>query len=196
MKKNFFHLAGLLAAIWLTVCSGGCSTPWGTVRRNIEHSRDLRVGMTKSEVLEIMGEPIRDENFCKPDIWYYYIEMVWGDGLVTEDECMPLVFENGLLVGWGNNFYVSHRLKRKNEKPVLNPEPENPAPQAKDAAPAADAKPTVETTPAADAKPVTETAPATGAKPATAPKTEVKPAAVPEPEVKPAAAPSPAPAAP
>ena len=184
MKKNFFSIAVLLAALWLTVCSGGCSTPWGTIRRNIEHSRDLRVGMTKSEVLEIMGEPIRDENFCKPDIWYYYIEMVWGDGLTTEDECMPLVFENGLLIGWGNDFYVSHRLKRKNEEPVHNPEPENPDPQAKDAAPAA------------DAKPVTETAPATDEKPATVTKPEVKPATAPEPEVKPAAAPSPAPAAP
>ena len=148
MKKNFFPLVALmLLAVMSAICVGGCSTPWGTIRDNISNSRDLRVGMTKSEVLAIMGEPIRDESFCKPDIWYYYIEMVWGDGLMTEDECMPLVFEDGLLIGWGNDFYVSHRLKRKNAPPVHNPEPEKPV--EKQQKPGDGAK----TTPKSDAAP-------------------------------------------
>ena len=58
--------------------------------------------MTKAQVLAIMGEPVKDEIFTKPDVWFYFIEPVWVDGLTTEDECMPLVFENGKLVGWGN----------------------------------------------------------------------------------------------
>ena len=150
MKKNFFPLVALiLLAVMSAICVGGCSTPWGTIRDNIRNSRDLRVGMTKSEVLAIMGEPIRDESFCKPDIWYYYIEMVWGDGLITEDECMPLVFEDGLLIGWGNDFYVSHRLKRKNAPPVHNPEPEPEKPAVKPTEPATDAQ----ATPKADTAP-------------------------------------------
>ena len=191
MKKNFSTVAVLLTALFLAVCSGCSLTPWGIVQKNIENSRNLRVGMTKSEVLEIMGEPIRNESFCKPDLWYYYIDMVWGDGLTTEEECMPLVFENGVLIGWGNDFYVSYRLKRKNEEPVHNPEPEKPEQQANAPAPAGDAKPAAEPAPATDAKPAAEPAPASAAKPATK--------AVPEPEVKPAdkpAAASPAPAAP
>ena len=103
MMKRAFICAAVIFSLALCV---GCSTPWGTASDNIEHSRELRVGMTKNEVLAVMGEPIRDESFCKPDLWYYYIDTVWFDGLVTEDECMPLVLENGKLVGWGNDFYV------------------------------------------------------------------------------------------
>ena len=115
--------AALLGAIVLTF-AGGCSTPWGTIRRNTENSRNLRVGMTKAQVLEVMGEPIRDEKFSDPNTWFYYNEMVWGDGLITEDECLPLIFENGKLIGWGNDFRIDYRLKLKNAPPVHNPEPE------------------------------------------------------------------------
>jgi len=123
MKTRISTIAAvLLAALCLAACFGGCAgTPWGIVARNKENSRNLRVGMTKEEVLGIMGEPIRDEKFCEPDIWYYYIEMVWGDGLVTEDECLPLIFDNGKLIGWGNDFRIDHRLKRKNAPPIANP---------------------------------------------------------------------------
>jgi len=123
MKTRFFSAVALLAgALMLTAGVGGCAlTPWGIVQRNIENSRNLRVGMTKEQVLKVMGEPIRDEKFCNPDIWYYYIEMVWGDGLTTEDECMPLVFENGKLIGWGNDFWIDHRLRLKDAPPVHNP---------------------------------------------------------------------------
>ena len=125
MKRSFLGIAAILAgAICLLAVSGGCSTPWGVIRRNKENSRNLRVGMTKEQVKKVMGEPITDEKFCEPNIWYYYIDMVWGDGLVTEDECMPLIFENGKLIGWGNDFRIDYRLKRKNAPPVRNPEPE------------------------------------------------------------------------
>ena len=130
MKRRFFGIAAvLLAALCLSAVSGGCAhTPWGVIKRNKENSRKLRVGMTKEEVLAIMGEPINDEKFCEPDIWYYYNEMVWGDGLVTEDECLPLIFENGKLIGWGNDFRIDYRLKRKNDKPTLNPDQEEKKP--------------------------------------------------------------------
>ena len=105
------------AALMLAACVGGCETPWSTARKNVENSRNLRVGMTKNEVLEVMGEPIRDEKFCDPDLWYYYIEMVWGDGLVTPEECLPLVFREGKLIGWGNDFYLDYQIKRRKEDP-------------------------------------------------------------------------------
>jgi hypothetical protein len=28
-----------------------------------------------------------------------------GDGVTTKDECTPLVFKNGLLIGWGDAAY-------------------------------------------------------------------------------------------
>ncbi len=103
MKRIFALAAALLLA-------AGCSWfPWEEARINIENSKQLRVGMTKAEVLDIMGEPIGDEVFCRPDVWFYYSTTEWADGLVTEDECLPLVFEKGVLVGWGRAYYAEHR---------------------------------------------------------------------------------------
>ena len=110
-----FRLPALLLAAAVLLASAGCAlNPWYTASRNIDNSKRLRVGMTKNEVLEVMGEPLADEIFCTPDCWYYYIEPVWVDGLTTEEECMPLVFEDGKLVGWGRGFFVRYRLERKN----------------------------------------------------------------------------------
>ena len=67
--------------------------------------------MTKTQVLNIMGRPLSDELYSKPDVWFYQVQTVWADGLDTRDECMPLVFENGKLVGWGNNFYTRYNSR-------------------------------------------------------------------------------------
>ena len=113
-----FRLPALLLAAAVLLASAGCAlNPWYTASRNIDNSKRLRVGMTKNEVLEVMGEPLADEIFCTPDCWYYYIEPVWVDGLTTEEECMPLVFEDGKLIGWGNDFYLDHQIKRRKEDP-------------------------------------------------------------------------------
>ena len=60
-----------------------------------------------------MGEPLSGETYCTPDRWFYYIEPVWSDGLVTEDECMPLIFEDGKLIGFGRLFYTQYRLRAR-----------------------------------------------------------------------------------
>ena len=99
-----YILAFLLTAG--AVLFSGCTT---TAEKNVENSKLLRVGMTKSRVLEIMGEPLTEEEYNTPDVWYYYVETVWLDGLTTRDECMPVVFENGKLAGWGNRFYTQYR---------------------------------------------------------------------------------------
>ncbi len=98
----------MLAAVAAAAMLAGCG--WMEARRNLDNARALRVGMTKPQVLEIMGEPIRNELFVKPDVWFYYIDPVWLDFLTTEDECMPLVFQEGRLVGWGNEYYARTRL--------------------------------------------------------------------------------------
>lgn len=104
-------LKRILLLLAVAVCTGlltGCS--WSEASRNLENARALRIGMTKAQVLEIMGEPVENEIFTRPDVWFYFIEPVWMDGLTTEDECMPLVFENGKLIGWGNEYYARTRL--------------------------------------------------------------------------------------
>ena len=103
--------AAAAALLLAALAGGGCG--WSEASKNIENSRSLRVGMIKEEVLEVMGEPIRNEEYCTPDLWFYYCQPVWVDGLTTEDECMPLVFQDGKLIGWGNEYY-SRRLIRQN----------------------------------------------------------------------------------
>ena len=90
--------AGLLLALLLS----GCVTEGAA---NMEKSKALRVGMTKAQVIAIMGQPVQ-EDFSTPDRWFYFVNSVWTDGLTTEEECMPLIFEKGRLIGWGNRFYA------------------------------------------------------------------------------------------
>lgn len=106
-----FFLIG--TAVLLVGASGCAYMPWNEASCNIDNSKNLRVGMTKNEVLEVMGEPVSDETYSTPDIWFYFVQSVWMDGLTTEDECMPLVFENGKLIGWGNPFYTRYRVEKK-----------------------------------------------------------------------------------
>ena len=106
MKKAFIKKSwrsGLAGALLLLLA--GCISEHAA---NMEHAKALRVGMTKAEVLAIMGEPVKEE-FSTPDRWFYFVNPVWADGLTTEEECMPLIFEKGRLVGWGNRFYAGDR---------------------------------------------------------------------------------------
>ena len=111
----------LLAAVML---AAGCSVnPFKTAKLNVENSKKLRVGMTKSEVLSVMGEPVKNETFNRPDIWFYYFNTNWLDGFVTEDECFPVVFKDGKVAGWGNAYYTRSRIEnRKNISVVEIPE--------------------------------------------------------------------------
>lgn len=107
MSKNIAVWA-VLTVLTLSFCGCGLSSQY----TNFENSAKLRVGMTKEQVLAIMGKPL-DAVFAKPDVWYYYIETRWHDGQETIDECMPLVFKGGKLAGWGNDYYKKEKLFKK-----------------------------------------------------------------------------------
>lgn len=87
-----------------------CGCQFNEINRNIENSKQLRVGMTKEQVLAVMGEPLTEEKFTTANLWFYYTSTKWHDGLVSEDECTPLVFQDGILTGWGNEYYNQRRL--------------------------------------------------------------------------------------
>ena len=92
----------LAAALVLSLCS--CT--YFSQYDNRKHAEKLRLGMTKDEVLAVMGEPLRNQKYHRPDIWFYYIETRYGwDFQVTRDECLPIVFKNGVVVGWGKKYY-------------------------------------------------------------------------------------------
>ena len=82
---------------------------WDEIDRNRENLKKLRVGMTKDEVLKIMGEPMKDQVYCNSKHWFYYTRTCWSDGMATRDECTPLVFsDDGLLLGWGLEYYKAN----------------------------------------------------------------------------------------
>lgn len=109
MKK--FFVAGVLTML----LAAGCA--FSTIEKNMDNAKKLRVGMTKAEVLTVMGEPLKNESFHRPDLWYYYFDCNWMDGLYTEEECFPLVFKDGKLIGWGNRFYSQWRLENRDRVP-------------------------------------------------------------------------------
>lgn len=97
-------------------------------RQKLTH---LSIGMSKSEVLEIMGtktmilktfndielrhdiqrinnpyrvEAIKSKDGETYEILFYYTDMKKRDGVITDDELTPLVIKNDKLIGWGWTF--------------------------------------------------------------------------------------------
>lgn len=98
MKKFIRFFTSFCLISFLVSCS------WKEIDRNVENSKNLRIGMTKAQVLQIMGEPLKDVSFHEENVWHYFIRINWYDGLYTRDECLPLVFKDDKLIGWGNEF--------------------------------------------------------------------------------------------
>ncbi len=110
-KISFFSLAvTLFCGIFIL---GGCSNNQFV---NADHINELRVGMTKDEVLKIMGSPLSDEKFNDPNTWFYYYCTKWYDGLSTEDECYPLCFKDNVLIGFGYEFYMNQKIFNLKDK--------------------------------------------------------------------------------
>ena len=88
---------------------------------NNENIKKLKKGMTKQEVIKIMGNPLVDEKYNTPNIWFYYTDWDWTDAARTEIECTPLVFKNGTLIGWGRVFYrdYKHKAWKYNDKEAI-----------------------------------------------------------------------------
>ena len=77
--------------------------------QNRENLEQVRIGMTKAEVLQTMGDPLWSENYSQENLWYYYTRTKWYDGMVTRDECTPFIFdESGKLMGFGTEYLNTH----------------------------------------------------------------------------------------
>lgn len=67
----------------------------------------LELGQTESAVTEKMGQPDISEAFSRSGesykVFYYRTQQVHSDSRTTKNETTPLVFSNGVLVGWGES---------------------------------------------------------------------------------------------
>ena len=72
----------------------------------------LRLGSTREEVLALLGSPDITEakihNGLTVQVMFYRTQHVRADGLTTQDECTPLLFENDHLIAWGEGAYQSY----------------------------------------------------------------------------------------
>ena len=75
---------------------------------NRRHIAKLETGMAYQDVTRKMGladfnEMVQTENGSQKRILYYRTQRLADDGVTTKDECTPVVFVDGQLVGWGNS---------------------------------------------------------------------------------------------
>jgi len=77
-------------------------------QQNCENLPKIKVGMTKKQVISIMGVPLIEEEYNKPNVWYYYTDWDWADCARTEEESTPIVFGDGVVIGIGRVYYRNY----------------------------------------------------------------------------------------
>lgn len=121
----------------LLICSS-CSTRNMGLSTQSEGEYNLRrlshvsIGMSPPEVREIMKQPYACETFSykgdEYEIWFYVTAMTGLDqGKMVPRNLTPLTFKNGVLIGWGFDYY--RFLKRQQRFRYSRPRPA-PKPRA------------------------------------------------------------------
>jgi hypothetical protein len=105
-------------------CAGSPLARRGEAHSNRSKLVNLKIGMTKEEVINLMGEPSKTEAYeiqgKKCEFWLYLTEYEWLQYTTPKPEYTPLAFEEGILKGWGENYYdqalrIKQEIKIKQE---------------------------------------------------------------------------------
>ena len=76
-------------------------------KNNRRHISKLETDMSLESISNRMGLADFDESYQRGNndyrVLYYRTQRLSDDGVTTKDECTPLVFENGRLIGWGDS---------------------------------------------------------------------------------------------
>ena len=116
MKKNILYI--IVFQLLLISCGPSLELVKSTNRSNLNK---ISLGFTKSEVLNIMGtstiktsdgtivtSPFRNEtmneNGKSYEILFFYTDTKKTDGVITDDELTPIVFNDNKVVGFGWSF--------------------------------------------------------------------------------------------
>ncbi len=103
-KRRGKVMKKVIIVLLLSGLLGGCGAMKG-IEASVNRSQldKLKVGMTTNQVRKAMGRPYKSEFYGTKQMWFYITE--WqSDGHTTSDEMTPLVFENDILLGWGDHF--------------------------------------------------------------------------------------------
>ena len=87
---------------------GSSSSDWQErQQQNRETITTLDIGMQYGATRALFSSPDFSETFQSDNktykILYYRTHSKHSDGETSKDECTPLVFENGVLIGWGEH---------------------------------------------------------------------------------------------
>jgi len=100
--------SAIMIVVMLFLVGSMCScTSLG--KENRRRLMQLQIGQTREQVINIMGMPHMNEGYksekgVSREVLYY------GTGSLTpESELIPLVFENGKLIGWGKDYYQKEK---------------------------------------------------------------------------------------
>ena len=106
----------LISIVFIAGCPGSpVQTEW-EAGKNRKAMISLSPGITKNDVVEIMGKPRKTELYISEgdntEFWFYLIEgtTIHSKRLI-ETNFIPLVFENDKLIGWGSRYLDEHIKK-------------------------------------------------------------------------------------
>ena len=108
----------LLTGCVVAVSDGEVDSHWASSNtssweKQHENNRNkianLQLSQTYQTVLNTLGTPnfsgFVTKNAENYQVLFYATHSIHSDGKMTKDECTPLVFKNGQLVGWGDAAY-------------------------------------------------------------------------------------------
>jgi outer membrane protein assembly factor BamE (lipoprotein component of BamABCDE complex) len=129
----------LAALILLSACSESPLVTGEKADANRVYLTQIEKGMSMQQVYDLMGDPYTKEvtslNGNYYDVWYYITDKTeLGQERITRHNLTPLIFNDGILQGWGNRFFKAVKSGQIDlEQPDAAPAPATPvapAPQA------------------------------------------------------------------
>jgi hypothetical protein len=106
-----------LTFLFIIGCAGNPIRRGGEAARNRSNLAKLNLGMTKDEVVNLMGRPAKTEAYeiqgTNLEFWHYRTEYNWQLGTLEDT---ALVFEGGVLKGWGLGNYYDQTLVKPESK--------------------------------------------------------------------------------
>jgi len=111
LKRNIlicFAISVLITS--MLGCAGSPIRTGWEAEKNRSNMLRLKIGMSKEQVLTLMGDPYKTESYQvegkSMEFWLYLTEgRDIYDRRLRDSNFTPLAFENDTLSGWGRNFY-------------------------------------------------------------------------------------------
>lgn len=131
--------------IFSSICLTSCVTNSGLLSdavsdNNRYHLSKIRKGMVEAQVLQIMRQPHKYENFEIGediyDVWFYVTNpTVLGQSQMVAQNLTPLSFKNAVLVGTGYDYYYYITKEMEKQRAAARPPPEPTMPLVQPRAP-------------------------------------------------------------